>query len=369
MPADHQNAVRIAPPAAAGPLSRVRQQFNTLVTRLEKARVRLKLWHDEAPRLRATAETEMRPLLDAIDVLRDQQLLALDAAWADKRMGKREQEKLSDIICVIAMDVMDNGADDKIAARLYEKHTNLSFNTDNPDEWADMRAMFHAATGLTLDDYTDFSSPDTLQAAMRRKIEQAEQEAHAAAEEHAQTAKPSARAARHQAEENKLKQSVRDIFRKLASLLHPDRETDPSEHARKTALMQRANTAYAANDLLGLLELQLEVEQIDQTGLDNLGDDRIRQFNRVLERQIDEINVQIMAVQTAIADQMDWDFDQHRTPKAMLRQLRADVIDLTLEVDRLAGDLAVMQDIQAFKAWLKGYTVGSHDPDPGAPWS
>lgn len=69
---------------------------------------------------------------------------------------------------------------------------------------------------------------------------------------------------------------MRDIFRKLASALHPDRETDPAEHGRKTALMQRANVAYAANDLLGLLELQLEVDQIDQTGLDNLGDDRIK---------------------------------------------------------------------------------------------
>ena len=57
--------------------------------------------------------------------------------------------------------------------------------------------------------------------------------------------------------------AVREIFRKLASALHPDRETDPGERARKTALMQRANVAYAANDLLGLLELQFEVDQID----------------------------------------------------------------------------------------------------------
>jgi curved DNA-binding protein CbpA len=42
---------------------------------------------------------------------------------------------------------------------------------------------------------------------------------------------------------------VREVFRKLASELHPDRETDPAEHARKTELMQRVNQAYKAGDL------------------------------------------------------------------------------------------------------------------------
>ncbi|WP_341888453.1 hypothetical protein [Variovorax sp. YR752] len=46
---------------------------------------------------------------------------------------------------------------------------------------------------------------------------------------------------------------MRDIFRKLASALHPDRETDAQQRKVKTALMQKANQAYAANDLLALL--------------------------------------------------------------------------------------------------------------------
>jgi hypothetical protein len=41
-------------------------------------------------------------------------------------------------------------------------------------------------------------------------------------------------------------QAVREVFRKLVSELHPDRETDPAEHARDTELMQRVNQAYKA---------------------------------------------------------------------------------------------------------------------------
>lgn len=49
--------------------------------------------------------------------------------------------------------------------------------------------------------------------------------------------------------------SLREVYRRVASSVHPDRETDPAARARKTALMQEANRAYAAQDLLGLLEM------------------------------------------------------------------------------------------------------------------
>ncbi len=37
--------------------------------------------------------------------------------------------------------------------------------------------------------------------------------------------------------------SVREIFRKLASALHPDREADAAERERKTVLMKRVSQA------------------------------------------------------------------------------------------------------------------------------
>jgi hypothetical protein len=78
-------------------------------------------------------------------------------------------------------------------------------------------------------------------------------------------------------------QSVRDIYRKLASVLHPDRETDPTERERKTALIQRANQAYGRNDLLELLTLQIETEQIDAGALADIPEARLRHYNDVLQ--------------------------------------------------------------------------------------
>jgi hypothetical protein len=366
-----QYAIRIAAPAAAaGPLSRVRKQFNTLVKKLEAERVRLVLWREELPRIRALADSEYSPLARTFDGHRRQLVLLLDQACSDKAMGKKEREKLADMICSTALDLMQIDAEDETIKAIYNKHSGCDFDLDMDAEKAFMRAMVGAATGVELDDDTDFSSPHALFEAMRDKMEEREREAEQQQEQTGQArgakpakpAKPSAREARQQAEELKLKQSVRDIFRKLASALHPDRETDSTERGRKTALMQRANVAYAAHDLLGLLELQLEVNQIDQTGLDNLDDDRIKQYNRILDGQVGEIKAEIIALETSLSLDMGWQVGQRRTPKAMMQGLRADIAEMRANLNYIEADLNTFSDIKQLKAWLKDYRIIASDP-------
>jgi hypothetical protein len=94
---------------------------------------------------------------------------------------------------------------------------------------------------------------------------------------------------RHAEEEQakaEIKQSLRELMRKLVSALHPDREPDAAERERKTELMKRVNDAYERNDLLTLLSLQLEIEQIQAADIANFSDERIKQYIRVLEDQL-----------------------------------------------------------------------------------
>ncbi|MBJ7309719.1 hypothetical protein ACFOLJ_11020 [Rugamonas sp. CCM 8940] len=372
MPLTTQYTVRIATPVA-GPQSRVRKQFNTLVKKLEAERVKLALWREELPKIRALADGEYQPLASAFDAHRRRMLLQLDEACSDPKMGKTDREKLADMICTIARDLMQMDGEDELIKEIYNKHSGGDFDSEMAAEKAFIRQMVGEVTGVELDEDADFSSPHALLEAMRAKMEALEREAGQQQEPAGQAhpAKPvklSAREARHQAEELKLKQSVRDIFRKLASALHPDRETDPAERGRKTALMQRANVAYAANDLLGLLELQLEVEQIDQTGLDNLDDERIKQFNRMLGGQIDEIKVDILALESALSLDMGWEMGQHRTAKAMLRRLRLDIADMRANVKQIEADLDTFSDRKKLKAWLKDYRIVGNDAGYGEPW-
>ena len=370
MPPVTQHAVRIAAPAAAKTLSRVRKQFNTLVKKLEAERVRLALWRDEMPKLRALAKSELVPLIQTFDGHYRALFFLYDAAWSNKATTKKEREKLSDLICRTGMDLMQRGDDDAIVKEIFDKHSALQFTLNDMGEGAEfLRDMVSAATGIELDADADFSSPQAIFAAMQAKLDEAESEADMAAPHvDVKPVKLSAREVRHQAEELKLKQSVRDIFRKLASALHPDRETDPAERTRKTGLMQRVNVAYAANDLLGLLELQLEIAQIDQAGLDKMDESHIKQYNRILTGQIDEVESEIMGLEVSLALDMGLDLDQRRAPKAMMRDLRVEIGKMREDAQSIEADLVNFRDIKKLKAWLKGYQIQVDAPEFGAFW-
>jgi hypothetical protein len=355
-----QYAIRIAVAASAGVPSRARTQFNTLVETLRAARIRLAYLHEQLPKIRALADSEYRPLKKIFDGHQKRMLLALDQAYCDKALSNRDKKKLVKLICSTAVELMqfDEGdahdahdAHDAQVEAIYHKHRGRHFDLDIGEEKVVARKTVCNLSGVELDADADVdvNSPAAFLTSIQEKMA-----GHAPDEDPA----AQARVARHQAHEAKLKQSIRDIFRKLASALHPDREIDPAEHERKTALMKRVNVAYAANDLLSLLELQLEIDQIDQidqTGLDNLGDDRIKQYNRILEGQINEIGSEMRTLESAFAFDMGWQFGRRRTPKVMMKGLRADIAEMRANIESIETDLDAFADIKRLKVWLKGW--------------
>jgi hypothetical protein len=165
-----------------------------------------------------------------------------------------------------------------------------------------------------------------------------------------------ARERRQEAEAAKVKQTVRDIFRKLAGELHPDREPDPAERARKTALMQRVTVAYKAHDLLGLLELQLEIEQIAQADLNGLSEERVKQYNKVLQGQLDEVEADIAAFEHEACMLSGGRMRERRpTPQELLRRLRVDLAEMRSSIERVEAELEAFRDANQLKAWLKTY--------------
>jgi hypothetical protein len=179
-------------------LSRVRKQFNTLLKKLEAERVRLALWREELPRIRALADSAYSPLARTFDGQRRQLLLLLDQACSDKAMGKKGRGKLADMICSTALDLMPIDAEDETIKAIYNKYSGCDFDLDMDAEKAFMRAMVGAATGVELDDDTDFSSPHTLFEAMRDKMEEREREEEQQQEQtgQARAAKPAKSSAR-----------------------------------------------------------------------------------------------------------------------------------------------------------------------------
>jgi predicted GIY-YIG superfamily endonuclease len=147
--------------------------------------------------------------------------------------------------------------------------------------------------------------------------------------------------------------TLRGVFRRLASALHPDRETDSVQRARKTALMQRANQAYAAKQLFDLLQLQLEVEQIDPRHLAGLDDNLLKHYNHMLDAQLEDL-----LRQTAALEQ-EWWLELGAAPQARLRpsdlatQLKQHARWLQFSTQDLQLERRALQDHSELKHWLK----------------
>jgi hypothetical protein len=367
-----QNCLCIAEPGAAGPASRVRKQFNTLIKKLEDVRLRLAAWKEAMPIIRRQVEQEFGPLVQACSEQQRTLVLLFDQMAGHKAMGKKDRAKLAELICSIVLELLAAG-DDAELKEIYNRHSGGDFDAETEQQDAALKHMLEAFLGVEIDDGVDLRSPEAIMEALAaqtgRRGEENRQAAQARARDTAR--KPASARAREQrqaAEADQLKQALRDIFRKLVSDLHPDREPDVAECARKTALMQRVNVAYAANDLLGLLELQIEIAQIDQAGLDKLGEERIRQYNKILEGQLREIERETANIEYAAMLEIGGDVRGRLTPQALLRSLRDDIAQMQARLDAIAADVEAFQDVHKLKAWLKTYRPAVLPDHDDADW-
>ncbi|WP_168461205.1 MULTISPECIES: molecular chaperone DnaJ [unclassified Acinetobacter] len=93
--------------------------------------------------------------------------------------------------------------------------------------------------------------------------------------------------------EKMVNQSLKMVYLKITSIIHPDREPDESKKAEKTELLQRANAAYEQEDLFFLLKLQLEVEQSKQGTNKGLSVEQVKFYQQALEAQSQALQNQI----------------------------------------------------------------------------
>ena len=325
-------------------LSKSQKTFNTLIRQIEQGRATLEAWEITIPRYQQKYTNELQPLLDQTQELDIQFMHGLDQAHDLKGLTKNERRKIAARIIEISEEVLAERDDPAIKAN-YNKYSEC--------------------------DDVDLAAPDFAEqtAARLHQKQIAEEKAHeatqAAEAKRKKSPKQLAREAREQADEQQLKQSIREIYRKLASALHPDREPDAAERERKTLLMQKVNQAYDKNNLLLLLELQLELEQIDQAHIDNVGEDRLKHYNKILREQLDELHHEILRVESGFMAQFMFNpFDQLNS-HTILKSLDANIADTRLDIRDMKRDLLAFADLKKLKAWLKTIPL-SNNADPFA---
>ncbi|MCO8060719.1 molecular chaperone DnaJ [Acinetobacter lwoffii] len=91
-------------------------------------------------------------------------------------------------------------------------------------------------------------------------------------------------------------QSLKTVYLKIAAIIHPDREVNDVKKIKKTELLQRANEAYAEQDLFTLLRMQLQIEQDQDVSKKGLSAEQLKFYQLALEAQSQKLQEQIDAL-------------------------------------------------------------------------
>jgi hypothetical protein len=121
--------------------------------------------------------------------------------------------------------------------------------------------------------------------------------------------------------------------------------------------MQRVTVAYGRKDLLQLLELQLAVEQIDQSNINTIADDRLKYYNRILQGQLEQLEQEVLEIEYLLRQQAGLAPYDALSPQRLLRLVHEDIEHLQEQIDRIRHDLVELQEVKHLKAWLKDYRI------------
>ncbi|MDP3839807.1 MAG: hypothetical protein Q8Q54_12895, partial [Methylococcales bacterium] len=254
MTVSQHDIVHIADEFKKKKLSKAQKQFNQLIKKIAEQKQLLLEWQTTLPQYNQRLSESYTPLMTKFNQQRIEWLHLLDRAYHNNDFSNADKKKLRHLLGELSHELVVSHGQVEVTD-LYNRYA------------ADEQVLLTETVMQDADVDVSFA----------KKIPK-------------DNAQPDKKTAKQQQEQEKISKSIQSVYRQLVASLHPDREPDEQERERKTKLMQKVNVAYSKKDLLQLLELQLAVEQIDQAHLNNLSEDRLKHFNKVLQEQFTELS-------------------------------------------------------------------------------
>lgn len=345
-------------------LTAAQRKFNATIRKIEKEKQQLADWQVMTEEFQQRRAGEYIPLMDRYNQGRCKMVQCFDRIFVRKSFSDLQREKMAHAICEMSVELIPAGFDE--LREIHDRYSDLDFDTMAAEE-KDMaqdvlRDMFAAEFGVDLGDDFDMERPEEIADRVAEQLEEQQQKKAEAKAGKKQTAAQKRKAEKEQEEEENISQSIKSVYRQLTTALHPDRETDEAERERKTDLMQKVTRAYRDKDLLKLLELQLEVEQIDQTKIDGIADSRLKHFNKVLERQLGEIQAEVDLVALAFKQMAGINPMDSVSPQGIMEQFESDTAVLERDVLEIEDDVTTLNTVKGVQHWLKDYHLPRQDP-------
>ena len=340
------------------------RRFKTLLTKIESARLRLAAWHDHLPLFARAHAERVQPELERLHLARRTWALELERI-ALGPWSKADRETLAQVLCDLCGALLNaNDEPDEEIKALYNRFAEVDFDAEGQQQLEAMKSRLEAMGGMDLGEEPVLSVDDLMQRAQAEMARLRDAGGRPSMDDlgmdHRPHIKPRNKtAAQRRAEEDakRISQTVREVYRKLAAALHPDRtaaEATPAQRAERTALMQRANSAYEAGDLLALLTLQLQIEQVDVAHAAGVAAAQVKHFNKVLAEQLREIEAEIDERQMAFCTSYGIVAHQRLKPEQLGALLKDEVREVAAASAELARDQRALRgELAVARRWLK----------------
>lgn len=290
-------------------------------------------------------------------VLLDTHLTMPTASSKRPLLSKTQRETAIRLVTQLAERFAVTG-DDPVMTEIYNRHSSTTATDVIKADQADFQAMLAdvlAEMGGQMPDTTDPETgetlpPEVLLLKVKEELERLEhaehtQQAERIAKRQAKKAQAKPDSAQAQAilSQEQAAQTLKTMFRQIASRLHPDREPDEAERQRKTALMSQANAAYERKDLVALMHIQLEAELVDAHHASRLSAERLSALTLLLKQQGAALDAERQMLQKKWSDILQVPFGMPLTPSLLDEVLEQRQTHLEQSIASQEADLRGLQ--------------------------
>lgn len=355
-------ALRVTAAHTGRKLSPAQQSFNKLLSRIHNVTVMLQELDVRVNKFQAPHQQAMAALQKQADLQLKAMLLLLHGHLQTRHVTKAQRRDLSQLVAGLLLQA-EHLQDPELLALMdqyYSQEEQAQWAADDEEDIQALRNLVRAT--FAADEQPDLpDDPDALMSLLMQRTalnaarDGAPQEAQDQPTRRSRRKNTRQQQAAEQAEQEQLdaKATMRTLYRQLASALHPDRESDPQERARKTELMSQANAAYERQDLATLLKLQLQTTALDAEAISRMADEKIRAMSTLLKQQLATLEAELRQSEHRASHSLGILVSAKYDDQVIKRQLQMQQEDLEHSLKLMQADLDRLSDPTEIKDWLK----------------
>jgi hypothetical protein len=343
-------------------LSKNQQTFNKLIKKIETFEIKIEETKKLALELTSIYSKDITPVEQKLGNAYFEFALMLDSYVQKLKLTKIQRIDFDEHIVALCDNAMSYIEPDEQQEALYDKYSEVSYKENLENGKLDLLDQFRDymedEMGVDIGDF-DFDITNEEEARkyaekIREQLDKKQLEEEENELNKKKTKKQIEEEQKQKLEEELSKKSLRSIYISLAKMLHPDTETDEKLKSDKTELMKKVTVAYDEKDLATLLKLEMEWVHHTSDNLQELTDEKLKLYNKVLSEQVEELEQEIFHIKMnpVYINIFQWlDY----SPKYARSALKEQREDLLIELDDIKKNKKIFQKQPIQKSVLIKY--------------